>query len=100
MVMAANLAALEARAPLSPALDRYAEAAQLLTGSPEASARDGLEWLRGLVAELALPGLAAYGLVPGDFAALVAAAQQASSMRGNPITLTDSEITTLLEQAL
>jgi alcohol dehydrogenase class IV len=99
-VTAANIAALQSRAPASPALARYAEAAQILTGRPAATAADGLTWLRELVAHLAPPGLATYGLTPSDFAALVPTTQQASSMRGNPIALTDSEITALLEQAL
>ena len=100
IVNAANLAALQARAPDSPALPRYAEAAQILIGRPQATAADGPAWLRDLVVELALPGLAAYGLAPADFPALVPAAQQASSMRGNPIALTDGEISAILEQAL
>ncbi len=100
IVTAANLAALQSRAPDSPALARYAEAARILTGRANARATDGATWLNDLVVELAPPGLAAYGLAPADIPALVPAAQQASSMRGNPIALTDGEITLILEQAL
>ena len=49
--MSANVAALRARAPQHPALDRYAAIARLLTGLP-ASAEEGIEWVRVLCAEL------------------------------------------------
>ena len=56
-VVAANVAALRARAPDSPALFRYAVAARLLTGRRDAAIEDGIAWLRETVAMLAVPGL-------------------------------------------
>jgi len=60
-VMAANLAALHARAPGSPLLPRYDEVGRLLTGRPEATAADGVEWVRELCAELRIPKLRELG---------------------------------------
>jgi alcohol dehydrogenase class IV len=99
-VVQANIHALQARAPASPALAAYAAAARTLTGSPDATLDDGVRWLRALVADLALPGLAAYGVTPADLDELVPLAQRASSMRGNPIPLTDDEVEAILKEGL
>src|SRR5580704_8486739 len=42
--MAANVAALRARAPQHPALERYAEIARLLHGRNNVSVEDGIDW--------------------------------------------------------
>lgn len=99
-VAGANVRALQARAPFAPALAAYTEAARLLTGRPEAAAADGVNWLQTLVDELGLPRLAAYGVAAADLPALVPLAQQASSMRGNPLPLTDAEVAGILRQSL
>ncbi|MGZ4664237.1 MAG: iron-containing alcohol dehydrogenase [Frankiaceae bacterium] len=99
-VVAANVAALRARAPDSPALARYAEAARLLTGRPEATVEDGLAWLRETVAQLRVPGLAAYGVRAKHADELVAKAERASSMQGNPIVLSTAELHEVLAAAL
>lgn len=91
-VMAVNIRALRERAPDSPALARYAEAARILTGEPDARAEDGAAWAGGLCAELALPALRSYGVAEADIADVVAKARRASSMQGNPIALTDAEL--------
>lgn len=100
LVMDANLQALESRAPEAPALARYTEAAQLLTGNPYAAAADGMAWVRDLCAALAVPSLSRYGLTEADFPTVVAQAQKANSMKGNPVPLTDAELTMILRQAL
>lgn len=91
-VMAINIRALRERAPGSPALARYAEAARILTGEPDARAEDGAAWAGGLCAELALPTLGAFGVTEADIPAIVAKARRAGSMQGNPIALTDAEL--------
>lgn len=99
-VIAANLEALRSRAPHSAALDRYREVAGLLTGNSAARAEDGVAFLAALAGEMEIPPLSLFGLRPTDFPALVARAQRASSMRGNPIALFDAELTALLTAAL
>ena len=91
-VMAANVAALRERAPEHPSLRCYDEVARLLTGDARASADDGATWVRDLVADLGVPGLAAYGLDEAAFDALIPAAGRSSSMKGNPVALSDSEL--------
>jgi len=99
-VMAGNLIALRARAPRHPALARYEELAALLTAEAGAPAEAGVEWVAGLVDEFVIPGLRAYGVTEAHLQELAAQAQQANSMKGNPITLTIEELTGILRAAL
>ena len=99
-VMAHNVAALAIRAPDSPALARYEEVARLLCGRPDATIADGIRWVRGLCDDLAIPPLGRQGLTPADIPAVAAAAQQASSTKGNPIALTDEELAGVLREAM
>jgi alcohol dehydrogenase class IV len=97
--------ALPERAPAersadAPVLERFDQVARLLTGDAGATAETGVEWIAALVADLAIPGLASYGIAQRDLDALVDAARKASSMRANPIVLTDAELRTILERAL
>ena len=99
-VMEANVRALRSGQPGGPALDRYAEAARLLTGRPTASIGDGLTWIRETVSLLAVPGLAAFGLGPQHADDVAAKAARSSSMQGNPVALTDSDLRAIVLQAL
>jgi alcohol dehydrogenase class IV len=99
-VTAANLRALDARAPDQPARRRYDDVARILTGRGDATAGDAVAWLRALVADLDIPPLAAYGLGAADVDILVEQAQRASSMKANPIVLTAGELRGVLETAL
>jgi alcohol dehydrogenase class IV len=98
-VMEMNISALQMRAPESPALDRYREVAQLLTGKTGAKASDGIHWLQKLCAVLKLTSLSEYGITQADFSPLIKKAQKASSMKGNPIQLTEEELAKILQQA-
>ena len=98
-VMEANIGVLNSRASDSPALDRYDEVARIVTGDPGALADRGLIWVQDLCRQLHVPTLAAYGLEKADFPAMVAKSQNASSMKGNPITLTKQELLDILDQA-
>jgi len=94
--MAANVAALRARAPqhpaLGPVLDRHATVARLLTGRNEADAEDGIEWVHALCAELNVPALRAWGIAEADLPGVVEKAARASSMHANPLPLTGQEL--------
>jgi alcohol dehydrogenase class IV len=98
--MDVNLRALSARAPDHPSRVRIQHVATLLTGDEAASAEDGIAWLRQLCTTLAVPGLAQYGMTEADVPRLVDKAKRASSMRGNPITLTDEELTEIALRSL
>ncbi|MCB0083925.1 MAG: iron-containing alcohol dehydrogenase [Caldilineaceae bacterium] len=97
---AVNVQALRDRDAQNPAALRYDEVAQLLTGDPQATINDGLAWLEELSAELAVPGLASYGVSTADFADIIAKSMNSSSMKGNPIGLTEEELGEILAAAL
>lgn len=99
-VMAANVQALQARQPDSPAIARFDRVAQVLTGRSSARAEEGVEWVQTLCADLDVPPLSGYGLEKEALPQVIAAARKASSMKGNPIVLTDEELAMILEKAL
>jgi alcohol dehydrogenase class IV len=98
--MAVNIRALGERAPDSIALGRYREIAKILTGQPNATAEDGVAWVRELCAELSIPPLGAYGIATDHVPHLVEKAAQASSMKANPLVLTCEELTEVLSASL
>jgi len=99
-VMQANVRALQDRAPDSPAAARFDEVARILTGRSTARASDAVTWIESLCVALGLPGLRRYGLTENDLPTAVAKARNASSMKGNPIELTDEELIQILRQAI
>jgi alcohol dehydrogenase class IV len=99
-IAAINVRALRSKTPESPALARYDEVAWLVTGNANARAEDAVAWLSALVDELAVPRLSVYGMRDEHVPRVVAAARQASSMRGNPIELTDDELDEALRVSL
>ena len=99
-VMAANVRALRSRAPQNPAVARYTEIARWLTGSNDASGKQGVEWVHALVTALGIPRLSAYGIAPAQIPEIVARAQRASSMKANPVVLTAEELSAILTEAI
>jgi alcohol dehydrogenase class IV len=98
-VVDANVRALRARDPANPALERYVEAARLLTGQPDATVDQGVAWLRETVSLLGVPGLDAYGLPAQRSDEIVAKAAGSSSMKGNPVALSPAELHGVLAAA-
>lgn len=97
-----NIQALGERLPEHPALTKYANVGRLLAGRAmsDAEARAALpeildEWTR----RLDLPRLGAYGVSEADVARIVANSR-GSSMRTNPVVLTDEEIAGLVRDRL
>ena len=82
------------------AWERFDCVAAVLTGKPNASAADAVDWLTALVRDLHIPSLAAYGIERSDFPELVKKSAVASSMRANPVALNPEEISTILNRAL
>jgi len=99
------VAALERREPGNSALGRYAELGRLLGGSGAAALTDGearaalVQLLEDWRARLAVPRLSAYGITAADIPAVVADSR-GSSMKTNPIVLTDDEIAAILSASL
>jgi alcohol dehydrogenase class IV len=100
LVAETNLKALRVRAARNPSLERFIEMSRLLTGDQNAHAEDGIKWLSGLCAALKVPPLATYGVTKSDFPEIIAQAKRASSLKGNPIELMDTELLSIMESAL
>jgi alcohol dehydrogenase class IV len=100
LVMEANIKAFGTRQPEHPALARYAEIAQILTGDTEAAAQDGVKWTLKLVNDLKISQLSEYGMTEKDFPEAVEKTMRANSFKGNPIALNEGELTEILQRAL
>jgi alcohol dehydrogenase class IV len=99
-VMEANIEALRTRQTEHPALRRYDEIAQMLTGEDTATAQDGVDWTSQLVEDLNIPRLSAYGMNKADFREAIERTRKASSFKGNPVALDEKELTEILEKVL
>ena len=99
-VIEANVRALEASQPEHPALGRYAQVAGTLTGRATASIADGVAWIRETLTLLEIAGLAAFGITPGQADEIAAKAIKSSSMQGNPVALSASDLRAVILQAL
>ena len=102
-VLDVNHRALAARAPAHPAFARFRELAALLipdAAAGDVTAEDGIAFVADLCRALEVPGLGRHGLTAAEIPALVDKAKVASSMRGNPLPLTDAELTEIAERAL
>jgi alcohol dehydrogenase class IV len=96
-VLGGNLRAMiEAGRPLR----RFDELARLLTGRATAEATDAVAWTRALTADLAVAPLRAYGVDANHADAIVRKASQASSMKANPIVLSDDQLRAILLAAV
>ena len=94
-----NIVALEARDPGNRALSRYAAAGRLFSGRADVDDRQArsalISALESLAARLCIPRLSAFGITESSIPALVADSR-GSSMKTNPIVLTDDEIDSIL----
>ena len=102
-VVEANAAALRAEVADHPVLRRYATIGRQLTGQQDLADDQAIEaavaFLDDLVHRLDIPPLSQFGLEPDRFPELIGLARQASSMRYNPVPLTDAALTEILHKA-
>lgn len=99
-VMRVNIEVLKKRDAQHFAIDRYKEIAVWMTGNQKATLEDGIKWVDDLRKELKIPSLSAFGIQKSDFEMIIEKARASSSMKGNPILLTDDEMQRILEIAL
>jgi alcohol dehydrogenase class IV len=98
-----NIRALQARLPESDALWRYAHVGKVLADNMELSEQEGLgvlvqvleDWTR----RMSLPLISHYGMLEHDIPRVVANCR-GSSMKTNPVVLTDDEVTGILRARL
>jgi alcohol dehydrogenase class IV len=97
--VAVNIRALRERAAGHPALAKYEETARILTGTGAAQAEDLTGWIAELCTRLAVGSLRDLAFHRDQLPTLVEKAQKASSMRANPLALTDAEIAEIAERS-
>jgi alcohol dehydrogenase class IV len=101
-VIKANVTALRGRGEQA-GLARYAAVGRKLTGEDLADP-DAIEACVGVTADLArelkIPALAQFGLAEKDVAEMVGLARRASSMRFNPVALSDEALAAALRAAI
>ena len=98
--MEINVRALRERASGSETLRRFDEIASILTGRVDATAADGITWVREICAALEIPPLHAYQITHSALPELCDKAAVTSSMKGNPVALKREEMQEILERAL
>ena len=98
-VMKANIRALQQH-DSKQFLLRYDEVAQILTGKSDAGAEDGIAWIHDLCEILDVPSLSNFGITEDHFPELVDKSKNTSSMKGNPVNLTDEDLTEILVKAV
>ncbi len=99
-VMDMNIRALRSRMPESDALRRYDALGSLLTNKASAKADDAVNWVRDLCRTLNVAPLGKFGVRDTEIKVLVEKAQQANSMKANPILLETDELAEILRAAL
>ncbi len=98
-----NIRALQMREPEHPALIKYARLGELLTQNEYSNTTVACNALVKLLTDwterLGLPPLINYGITAADFD-LIVKNSRGSSMKTNPIVLTDEEVAEILRQRL
>jgi len=95
-VFAANVAAAEG-APVRPKFDAVG---RMLTGRPDSTAADAVTWMSNIRRILGIPSLSSFGIRETDIPDIIAKSRNTSSMKGNPIVLSDEVLTAVLRQSL
>ena len=99
-VMAANVRGLRGGGGTGQSLGRADEVGRLLLGLGDGDADAAVTWLRNTVEGLGVPRLGELGVRVADLPAIADQAQRSSSMKGNPVALSASELIHILEAAL
>jgi len=99
----ANIRLLQAREPDSPALWRYAHVGKVLSNDMKLGEQQGLDVLVQVLEDwtqqMRLARLSEYGMEAGDIPRVVANCR-GSSMKTNPLVLTDDELASILRMRL
>ena len=103
-VIAANVAALRAQSPDHPTLARYAAVGRLLAGEPGLSESEAIgaagRHSEELAKDLRIPALGAFGLTAAAVPEMVTLARKSSSMRFNPVVLSEEVLAGVLGRAI
>eukprot|EP01006_Ploeotia_vitrea_P001280 TRINITY_DN104525_c0_g1_i1.p1 TRINITY_DN104525_c0_g1~~TRINITY_DN104525_c0_g1_i1.p1 ORF type:complete len:396 (+),score=178.91 TRINITY_DN104525_c0_g1_i1:3-1190(+) len=96
--IAVNVEVMRARDTNNVALAKYQQAAEIVVGK-DATVDDLVTWVAETCKLLRIPTITAMGLKPEQYDAAVAKSSKSSSMKGNPIKLTEAELTDILKRS-
>lgn len=103
-VIAANVAALRTQSPAHPTLARYAEMGRIVSGHPNLDDARGIEacekFTSDLTRDLHIPRLREFGFGEAHIAEVLPLARKSSSMKFNPVVLTDEALAAALRKAM
>jgi len=99
-VLAINEAAVREADPAHPVLPRFGEVRGWIAAALEVTPVEAYDALGREVDALGLPGLGAGGLAAEAVPEVVRLSQRASSMQGNPVKLSESQLAAILTAAL
>jgi alcohol dehydrogenase class IV len=97
-VIAANISALRVESPEHPTLQRYETIAGILTRESDAGSLE--KFLVGLLKELNIPPLSKFGLNESHIPQLMPLSRQSSSMKYNPVKLSDEALAGILRAGI
>jgi alcohol dehydrogenase class IV len=97
-----NLNALNQRKPGSPVIERFREIAAYLSGKEmkKITIEDCPNILMEFLSSYELPSIKSYGFTEEMISELVQKSRNSSSMKGNPVELTEDEIREIIETAI
>jgi alcohol dehydrogenase class IV len=98
--MQANITTIESLDDPSGDLAKFREIAQRLIGDARVNPFDGVAWVLTHNSYFNIRPLLAYGLTTMDIPLIAEKSMQASSTKGNPVKLTEVQISSILEEAL
>ena len=81
-------------------LKRFDEVARIITQNEKAKADEGIRQVKELVDSMRIPSLADIGVRKDQFEEIIKNSKKSSSMKGNCVKLSDSELEEILLQAL
>ena len=99
-VMEVNAKSLKTRTADAEKIKRFEQVARWITGDESASILDGVEAIIALSDYLNIPSLSNYGINQEDFLAIIEKAKRSSSMKGNPVLLSEDEMSLILCKSL
>jgi alcohol dehydrogenase class IV len=98
-VIRVNVQALRRRMPNSTSLSQYQLLAELILGSANASVEQLADYFERLNERLAIPPLTSFGVTSSHQPSIIQQAQKASSMKNNPIELSEEELNEIIDRA-
>lgn len=79
-------------------LSRYTKLAQIITQDPDANYADAVKWGHQILEQLHIPCLVEYGVCTTSFSHVAKDAMKSTSIKGNPLPLTEARLTHILKQ--